>query len=469
MLNLNKEEIIRVLKPLETSGDPRELFRAVSTDTRTLQPGDLYVALKGEHFDGNRFVPDAVQKGAAGVITSDEFQFSQLNAVFAVKVRNTLDALQELGQALRLKSGLKVVGVTGSNGKTTTKEWVAQFSARQWGTHKTEGTKNNHIGVPLTLLGLREDHQVAVVELGMSALGEIAHLAEISRPDIGIVTSVSAAHMETMESIENVFKAKKELVQCLDPEKGIAVLNNDDSYVARMAEEAPCRVVTFGLGSDADYQALNVCVTPDRGIQFDLSLNKVREAIPFRLNHLGIHNVYNCLAAVAAVHQMGADIRALQAFSPMLKLPAMRLEREVVQNLEFINDAYNANPKSMEVALNVLDEIDTDGKKIFVCGDMLELGMVSEAAHLELGNKIYESDVDVLISYGHESRHTAKQAIEAGMNADNVFVCMEKQGVADILQQIASPGDVVLLKGSRKNQLEKVISYWRKSGAQIKV
>jgi len=251
--------------------------------------------------------------------------------------------------------------------------------------------------------------------------------------------------------------------------RGIAILNQDDPYVAKMAEKAPCRVVTFGTRAKADYRAKNIQNLPGKGIVFDLVVDDKLVVPKVKINLLGRHNVLNALAAIAVVHQMGGDLVVLAKACSKLTCPSMRLEWGEKEGIYYINDAYNANPTSMEVALTVLEDLETEGKKIFVCGDMLELGMHSDLAHEELGQKVYDSKVDVLITYGHLSSKTAQKAIDCGMEPENVFLCMEKRGITDLLQRIASPGDVVLLKGSRRNQLEEVLTGWRDKSKELKV
>lgn len=455
------EEIKALFKSEKVLGNQSRVFSSYSIDSRTLKPGDLFFALKGERFDGHNFIEEVLRRGAGGVVCSDSVSFSLSLDQAAFFVKDTCVAFQEFARYHRMKQPARVVAVTGSNGKTTTKEWIAQLCSLNGSVHKTEGNKNNHIGVPLTLLGLHANHRVAVIEMGMNALGEIDRLAELAHPNIGVITSVGSTHLEKLHSIENVFKGKKELVDRVSQWGGVLFLNGDDPRVLRMAAEANCPVFTYGTNEQFDYVAKNIRPSSKKGTLFDLEVPLQPFRATVRLPHLGHHNVLNCLAAIAVSHSLGGKLSQLVAACENLTAPAMRLEWIEKEGIIFINDAYNANPTSMEVALNVLDELETEGKKIFVCGDMLELGMVAELAHQQLGEKIYDSKIDVLITYGHLSQATAQRAIECGMDEKDVFVCYEKKAIPNIIKDVAAPGDVVLLKGSRRNQLEKVLEDWR--------
>ncbi len=454
------KEIRDALKVESFQGSLIDSLNSYSIDSRTIQKGDLYFAIKGDRFDGHDYIAEVLKKGAAGVVYSIDMAIPLSEEQFAFKVSDTCEAFQNLSHYYRGKQSVDVVGITGSNGKTTTKEWVSQLCAISLKTHKTEGTKNNHIGVPLTLLELTSDHQVAVIEMGMSGLGEIDRLAEIAQPNFGIVTSIGSSHLEQLGSVENVYKAKKELVDRVAQNQGTLFLNGDDPLVIKMKDETEAKVFTFGTDPSFDYVARNISVLKD-SVLFELVVKEEGFVASVALPHLGRHNVLNCLSAVAVAHQLGGALDLLVAGCSKLVAPSMRLEQLEKDGVLFINDAYNANPTSMEVALDVLEEMEIEGKKIFVCGDMLELGMVSELAHQQLGEKVYDSKVDVLVTYGHLSQATAQRAIESGMNEADVFVCYEKKAIPDILKDVATPGDVVLLKGSRRNQLEKVLDEWR--------
>jgi len=326
MFNLTEQEIREILHPIGVLGQNGKKSTGVSIDSRSIKPGELFIAIKGDRFDGHQFIQEVVQKGASGFVFSDEIDLSGIGGdTIGFKVLDTLKALQDLSAHIRTKAQIKVIGVTGSNGKTTTKEWISQLSQQFFKTHKTEGTQNNHIGVPLTLLSLRQTDQVAVVEMGMSALGEISRLAEIALPDIGVVTNVNPSHLESLKSMENVFVAKNELVLGLKKE-GIAILNQDDPYVAKMAEKAPCRVVTFGTRAKADYRAKNIQNLPGKGILFDLVVDDILVVPKVKFKLLGRHNVLNALAAIAVVHQMGGDLEVLAKACSKLTCPSMRLE-----------------------------------------------------------------------------------------------------------------------------------------------
>ena len=430
-------------------------FSGVSTDTRTVDKGQLFVALKGDRFDAHDFLTDAFQRGASGVVVEKgraaDVVIPAGKAVIAVT--DTLRALQDIAAYHRRSmEGLVVVGVTGTNGKTTTKEMLASILSVKGPVHKTTGNLNNEIGVPLTLLGLKKEHWAAVVEMGMSGMGEIARLAEISAPVVGVITNIGPGHLEKLGSLEGVAKAKGELIDALPPD-GKAALNLDDARLRDMIIRRRDRTVTFGLRPGASVTATAIVDTPS-GVSFKLTApgGSVTVTLPV----LGAHNVENALAASAAATALGFGVRdikhGLERFSPA----KMRMEVTEVSGAKVINDAYNANPASMAAALNALAAM-REYRRVAVLGDMLELGGGAAKAHFEAGRLAGSEDLSLLILMGKNAPDAARGAVEAGMDERRVFVASNHEEAAGILADRLRQDDVVLVKGSRGMKMERVI------------
>jgi len=423
----------------------------VSTDTRRPAAGQTFLALAGGAFDGHDFLAEAVARGAACLIVhrADAVPAAAAKRGTAVVlVADTLRALGDLGRAARGRLACPVVAVTGSCGKTTVKEMLGHILSRHVRGRVPPASFNNLVGVPLTLLAAEPDDQFVLCEFGTNAPGEIARLADIARPTIGIVTLVAATHLEGLGSLDGVAEEKAALVDAI-PSDGVAVLNADDPRVARMAERCRGRVVTVGTTWEADLQAGHVVQT-DRALCFTTS-GSAGFAVPV----LGAHQAVLALAATAAARELGipveASAEALRDFRP----PPMRLALAEAGGVVVLNDSYNANPASMTAALALL-ALWPDRRKVFVCGDMLELGAASRPAHEALGREAAEAKVARLVCVGPESRATAEAARQAGLDADQVTTVGDAVAAADLAVRMVEPGDVVLVKGSRAVALERV-------------
>ena len=431
----------------------KQTFSDVVTDTRRISDGVLFVALSGERFNGEDFAAEAVEKGAAGVLVTKSCPAGKLPKRGAVlMVEDTLRAYQQIARAWRMKFDLPVVAVTGSNGKTTTKDLTAAVLSARGPVCKTQGNFNNEIGLPLTLLGLQEEHTAAVVEIGMRGLHQIEALAPLAAPSIGIVTNVGETHMELLGSIENIAQAKGELVEAI-PAGGAVVLNLDDPHVAAMRGKAKegVRVITYGIEQDADVRG--------EGIRRDGDVTRFmicwqNERHDYVLPMLGRHNIYNALAAIATGFAMGMTAAEVMKGLRELEATKMRFERVAHPKYEIINDAYNASPMSMKAALETLSGM-AKGRKIAVLGDMLELGDISEKAHREVGREVAEHDFSALVTYGELGKMIASGAKEAGLS--NVHTADSHEQAAEFLKDILQEGDTVLFKGSRGMQMEKII------------
>ena len=430
----------------------------ITTDTRKIVAGDLFIALRGENFDGAEFAADALQKGASAVLVgaplSKSVEKALTNAKGAVlAVSDTLAAYQAIAHAWRMKFGVPVVAITGSNGKTTTKDLTAAVLSARGTVCRTAANYNNEVGLPLTLLGMTSGDVAAVVEIGMRGLGQIAALAPVAAPSIGIVTNVCEVHMELLGSIENIAKAKAELVQAI-PAGGTVILNADDARVEAMRSLAAdgVRVLTYGIGADADVRAEALRLTSD-GSQFMVTWNNERHDYSIPL--AGRHNVSNALAALAAGFVLGYTPQEMQTGLQRLAVTKMRYEVHEVSAWTFINDAYNASPSSMTAALETTANL-YEGRKIAVLGDMLELGDAAEEAHRRIGRRVAELGFAALVTYGPQSRwiHTAAEA--AGCP-----VCRHAEThevAAEHLRSLLRDGDTVLFKGSRGMKMEAVIA-----------
>jgi len=342
------------------------------------------------------------------------------------------------------------VAITGSNGKTTTKDLTAAVLSGRWNVLKTEANFNNEIGLPLTLLGLEEKHQAAVVEMGMRGFGQIHALARIAEPTIGIVTNVGETHMELLGSLENIAKAKAELVEMIEP-NGTVILNADNAFVLQMREKSKAKVVTFGIDSMADVVAKDIR-TVGNSMEFSCSYGKTIET--FVLPMVGRHNIYNGLAAITTGFVLGLSAEEIQQGLDGFEATKMRFEYKKVKEYHVINDAYNASPMSMTAAIETLAEV-AKGRKIAVMGDMLELGSVSKAAHEQVGRELAAKGVDALLTRGEMGSFIAEAAKAAGLLS--VYSCDSHADAAKVLHKILQPGDTILFKGSRGMQMEKII------------
>ncbi len=439
----------------------------VVTDSRKATEGSLFVALRGEHADGHQFIKDAVANGARAILCREgwpsltgtvDARVGEIpptppgDGAICFRVKDTLYALQELAGHWRRKFRVKVIGITGSVGKTSTKELVASVTAQKFSTLKSEGNYNNEIGLPLTLLRLQPHHQIAVLEMGMYALGEIARLAEISRPEIGVVTNVGPVHMERLGTIERIAQAKAELVQALPPE-GVAILNADDPRVDAMAGKTRARVFRYGMTPESDLWADDVESLGMDGIRFWLHYGD--EKLNVHLPLLGLHSVHTALRATAVGLVLGMSweeiLRGLQGKDAQLRL----LVTPGINGSTVLDDTYNASPDSDIADLNLLDDL--EGRKIAVLGDMLELGAYEEKGHQLVGRRAAEV-VAKLITVGPRAAIIGEEALACGMDTGDVWMVKSNEEAVEILKKILQPGDYVLVKGSRSMQMEQIVA-----------
>jgi len=432
-------------------------IKGISIDSRTVKEGELFIAIRGDRYDGHDFVPAAIQKGAWGALVEQSVLESKFKSMGGIRniipVEDTLFSLQEMSLIHRKKFTLPVIGITGSNGKTTTKEMLASIMQQKGPVLKNEGNLNNHIGVPLTLMKLDAHHTAAIIEMGMSGLGEIKTLARLAMPAVGVITNISAAHLQFLGSTDTVADAKGELLETMRSD-GTAVLNADDRYFAALRSKYPGTVLSFGIEQPADVRASGIRQVKD---VTDLTLHAGGRSVLVRLRTVGRHNVYNALAAAAAALAAGMQPEAvkfgLEEFHPV----AMRSELKDVKGRTVLADHYNANPGSMQAALETLASLKTGKHTIAVLGDMLELGDTAAASHSSIGAAAANLGIDLLITVGPLARHIAEGAIAAGMARDRVFEAETTSRGAALLREHSRPGDTVLIKGSRGMKMEKVL------------
>ena len=425
-----------------------------SIDSRTIQPGQLFFAVKGERLDGHDFVAQALQQGAVAAVIRKDQRTRYPNQTGLLAVEDTLLALQTLAAVVRRVWNKPVVGVTGSVGKTTTKEAIAHVLSTRFRVHKSEGNLNNHFGLPLMLLKLEPEQQIAVIEMGMSHAGEITALAKIAQPEIGVVTSVAPVHLEFFHSLADIARAKYELIAALPP-GGAAVLNADDEYVSQFGRDFHGKVVRYGFASAADIRAENIQERGALGLTFDLVVEQYRTHATLPL--VGRHNVSNALAAVAVGIERGLTPSEAAAALATLKQTDKRGQVLQLGNITVINDCYNSNPKALNAMVDALAAMPAK-RRFVVAGEMLELGPTAEELHRQSGRYMADKKIDALLGVRGLAQPMVDEAKQAGMRAD--FVATPEEA-AEWLNREAQDGDVVLMKASRGVKLEKALEKWK--------
>ena len=450
MIDFSVTDILRSTSGKLINQGSENSCKRISTDTREIEVGDLFIALIGDNFDGHKFLSDAYDKGCRMCVVSDR-NINVPPKMTAVLVDDTLTALGSIATFYRRSLSVKIIAITGSNGKTTTKDILAQLLNQSFNIAMTQGTKNNLIGVPQTIFAITPHHDIAVIELGINRFGEMERLGEITKPDIAILTNIGASHLEQLKTEDGVFKAKSELFKKLK-ENGKIIANKNDPYFDRIKTNH--NIVSFGIDNDADYCANNLTTT-DNGTKIDIFIRGENQGTLF-LPIKGTHNVSNFMAALAGAMEHGVSWEKIKETVVDLSLPEMRMDISVCEKITIINDAYNANPASVSVAIEELKRIKTTGKKIFVFADMFELGEKSEAYHREIGKIINSSDINILITIGELAKYTYEETSE---NPEiSAFRCKNHNDVLSVLKKSLSPHDVVLFKGSRSNRLEKIVN-----------
>ena len=428
----------------------KEVAQGYSIDSRTIQPGELFFAVKGERLDGHDFVHQALERGAVSAVVGKDQLARYPVKTCLLAVDDTLAALQTLATAVRRLWGKPLVGITGSVGKTTTKEAIAHVLAGRFRVLKSEGNFNNHFGLPLMLLKLEPEHDIAVIEMGMSHPGEITALAKMAQPEIGVVTVVAPVHLEFFDSIAGIARAKYELIESLPP-TGTAVLNADDEYVSRFGREFKGKVILFGTRSPADVRAENIQSRGVEGSEFDVVVDGHRQRASLPL--VGAHNVTNALAATAVGLERGILLTEIVAALQTMRPADKRGQVVQVGNIKLLNDCYNSNPKALAAMVDALAAMPAK-RRIVVAGEMLELGPTGEELHRCAGRHIAEKKIDVLLGVRGLAQSMVDGAKQAGVRAE--FVATPEEAGQWLVRE-ARDGDVVLLKASRGVKLEKAL------------
>ncbi|WP_415322252.1 UDP-N-acetylmuramoyl-tripeptide--D-alanyl-D-alanine ligase [Clostridium perfringens] len=446
MLELNLQEIVKATKgALLKEADVKEI-KAVSTDTRKIEEGTMFIALKGENFNGNNYVLDAFNKGAKIAIVDEvKYDLNELKEdVALIKVQNTGRALMDLAKFYREKLGLKVVGITGSAGKTSTKDLVAAVLSDKYKVFKTKGNFNNEIGLPLMILELDSTYDVAILEMGMRGLGQIKELAEIASPDLGIITNIGISHIEILKTRENILKAKMEIATFFDKNNTLVVCGNDDFLGA--LPEAQYKIVKTGVGENFEIGAKNIALE-ELSSKFTVYDGEKEEE--FSLDMPGEHNISNLMLGIAIAKELGVSFEEMKRGLKNIEATSMRLELIKKDGFAILNDCYNSSPVAVKSAIDVMKNI--EGKRrIAVLGTMRELGHKSEEAHMEIGKYAKENGIEKVLCFGDFSEN-----IKEGYG-EGCTVYENKEELIKDLLNIICEGDIILVKASRSLKFEEI-------------
>lgn len=438
---MSVSEIAKAVSGKIISGNETLKISAVSCDSRTIDEKTLFIPLKGERFDGHDFLPDVCQKGVGGILCHGE---TNVEAPFIVSVEDTQKALLDLASYYRSLFDIPVVGLTGSVGKTTTKELISSVVSRKYNTHATKGNFNNNIGVPYTVFGLTDDHGAAVIEMGMSNFGEISVLSKCARPCIGVITNIGTSHIEYLGSQEGILKAKSEIFDGMDDE-GVVVLNGDDPYLLTLKGKVDCKKMIF---TGVENKNCDICAedieTTEKGCSF-----KVDGKIYF-INLAGAHNVYNALAAIAVGRELGIEDEEIKIGLENYHSDGIRQNIIGINGYKIINDCYNSSPQSATAALGVLECVEAK-RRIAVLGDIAELGDKTEELLRGLGKNVEKSGTDVLVTVGDVSKFIAMEA-----KSKECYAFPDAVRAAEFLKGFLKPEDAVLIKGSRCMKMEQI-------------
>jgi UDP-N-acetylmuramoyl-tripeptide--D-alanyl-D-alanine ligase len=436
------------------SGDGTVVIDTLSTDSRTIKRGELFVALRGENFDGHNFVEAVATTGAAGALVDSNWKGKVADNFALIRAKDTLHAYQQLAANYRKSLTLRVIAITGSNGKTSTKDFAAAVLARRFRVTKTQGNFNNHVGLPRTILEATSGDELAVWEIGMNHPGEVAALAKVAAPDVGIITNIGLAHIEFMGSREKIAEEKGALAEVVGAE-GTVILNADDPFTRGIAGRTRAKVILAGTTSGA----IRAGELNQSGSGTDFTILEGAHRCRAQLPVPGLHMVQNALLAVAAGRVFGLSLEECAAGLVAAPLTKARLQVKEIRGVQFLDDSYNANPDSMKAALRTLVELDVDGQRIAVLGEMRELGDESERGHREVGETAAALKVDHLIAIGNVAATIVEAAKRAGL--ENSSTVASTAEAAELLAELAAPGDLVLIKGSRLARTEQVIEAFR--------
>lgn len=445
----------RLIGPVNTVG-----IRGISIDSRTIKPQSAFIAIKGSNFDGHNFMAEAIKKGASCIIKEvankklPQKVKREARKVVFIEVKDTVKALGDIARFQRKKNlSVPVIAITGSNGKTTAKEMIAHILSKKFKVLKNEGTKNNQIGLPLTLINLKSCHDMAVLEVGTNHPGEIEYLARICQPNIGIIINIGPSHLEYLHNLEGVLREKYKIIENLE-KPYIGILNADNDLLKRkvFTRIGKENILGFGMKNYCDFFASNI-KNISEGLEFC-----IKQKYRFTLKTLGYYNIYNALAAIAVARLFGIKYTDIAGELATFDFPQGRLKFIKINNIQFIDDTYNSNPLSLSLALDVLANFKTKGRKIFVMGDMLELGSYEKRFHYQAGQKA-AGCCDIFIAVGKLSKLAANAAKASNFDSKNIFTCQTASHARSILFKKVSvkKDDIVLVKGSRLMKMEEIL------------
>jgi UDP-N-acetylmuramoyl-tripeptide--D-alanyl-D-alanine ligase len=448
----NIEDIVKATGGQLSAGATPKRFSSLSIDSRTLASGAIFIAIVGKNFDGHDFIPDAIAKGAKAIVYDNPSKISIFEKDIAyIKVPDTTKGLGAIARFHRRRFDIPVIAVTGSSGKTTTKEMIAWLLSAKYSVHKNKGTQNNLIGVPLALLEIHSKHDICVIEMGTNRVGEIKQLAQIAEPNIGVITNIGPAHLEYLGDLKGVYKEKIDLVKhLLHP--GIAILNKGDIYLGKLCRIRSKPFFFYGINNDCDFRATEITYKHN-SVAF--LFNGVHQ---IEIKHCALHNVANALSAIACGFLFGMDINAIRERVETFDSPDMRLKEIKLNKCIVFDDSYNSNPQSLKHAIDCLCRQTAGIRRILVMGDMLELGKKSEEFHAYFGHYVSKKPVDILITMGQFSKAASDSAKKGGMSATCIFHFENCASVLDFLHKTIKEGDVLLIKGSRSMQMEKIVA-----------
>lgn len=455
--NIYIKDVIRLCKGKLLGGNEDIILDNFSKDTRTMSENAVYVGIKGEIFDGNTLYKEAFLKGAKGCILNSDIKIDKdflntLDDKFIILVDDTIKCLQDLAIYKRSLYDIPVIGITGSVGKTSTKDIVASVLKEKYHVLKTEGNYNNHIGVPLTILSLK-DHDCLVIEMGMNNLGEISVLSKIAKPTLAVITNVGTAHIGYLGSRENILKAKLEILDGMDEKR--LIINNDNDLLHKFSEENKdnknIEIITFGINNNSNYLARNLDFQVNQS-NYDVLLNGQYEHII--VNSPGEPFILNSLCAVAVGCYYNVPINAIKKGIENLALSKNRMEVEEIKGITLINDFYNANLDSMKMAINYLGTLKM--RKIAVLGDMLELGDYSTSLHQRVGESVFANKIDILITVGKEAQNIASECLKLGFNKENIYTYNSNEEAISQLEKIIQKCDAILIKASNGMHFQEI-------------
>ena len=447
MKNLTVEDILKVTKGELIIGNEKLECENFSRDTRNIQKGDTYVAIKGENFDGNIFWKDAFKSGADCVIVQDiEFSNEELKEFdnkTIIKVADTMQALYEIASYKRKINNIPVVAITGSVGKTSTKDMVASVVSQKYKTLKTIGNNNNNIGLPFTILRLK-DEEIMILEMGMNHFGEIHLLSKIAKPNICVITNIGTSHIGNLGSKENILKAKLEILDGAD--NPTIIINNDDELLHKwyLENKNSRKIITYGIENKSDIMAEDMILEQEKSTyKCNIDGKEIDVEVPIA----GRHFVLNSLCATTVGITLNIDSRKIINGIKNVELTKKRMDIKEINGIKVINDAYNASPEAMKASLNYLSSF-KDNRKIAVLGDMFELGEYAEKLHRLVGEEVYKNNIDILVCAGENAKLIADEALENGMKKENIYYFEDKDEILEVLKNIVKTGDIVLFKAS---------------------